>query len=317
MRTLPLLFALAVVSTPLRAATLRPMTTLSAPVVLLGDLFDDAGANAAHVLGPAPRPGQRIVVEAGQLAAIARQFNVDWRPASGADRAILEQPGRPLSREALLPALQAALAGAGAPPDSDIDLAGYDAPLIPLLAHPRATIEQLDFEGGSGRFAATVMIDGPAMQPMPLSISGRIEPTADVAVLLRGLPAGATVRAADVKMARVRVSLLRGEPVHDIADAVGLTLHLPARAGQPLLLTELTRPAAVTKGARVTVEIRAPGLIITEQAVALESGVLGDHVPILNPASHMIVDGEVIGGGRIVVGTGSVPVPADAQVAAR
>ncbi len=64
MRKLPLLLAIVAVITPVRAATLRPMTTLSAPVVLLGDLFDDAGANAARVLGPAPRPGQRIVVEA-------------------------------------------------------------------------------------------------------------------------------------------------------------------------------------------------------------------------------------------------------------
>ena len=61
-------------------ATLRTMTTLHASVVRLSDLFDEAGANADRVLGPGPGAGGRIVVEAAQLGAIARQFGVDWRP---------------------------------------------------------------------------------------------------------------------------------------------------------------------------------------------------------------------------------------------
>ena len=91
------------------AATLRTMTTLHAPVVLLSDLFDDAGANAQRVLGPGPGAGGRIVVEAAQLGAIARQFGVDWRPASSADRAVLDRPGRPLRRDDVLDAVRTAL----------------------------------------------------------------------------------------------------------------------------------------------------------------------------------------------------------------
>ena len=54
------------------------------------------GPKPTRVLGPGPAPGGRIVVEAAQLAAIARQFGVDWRPASPADRAVLDRPGRML-----------------------------------------------------------------------------------------------------------------------------------------------------------------------------------------------------------------------------
>ena len=83
---------LAVLGMPMRpdAATLRTMTSLHAPTVRLSDLFDDAGDKANLVLGPGPAAGARIVVEAPQLAAIARQFGVDWRPASSADRAVLD-----------------------------------------------------------------------------------------------------------------------------------------------------------------------------------------------------------------------------------
>ena len=81
------------------AATLRTTTTLHAAVVRLDDLFDDAGAGADRILGPGPGAGGRIVVEAAQLGAIARQYHVDWRPASSGDRAVLDRPGRPLRRE--------------------------------------------------------------------------------------------------------------------------------------------------------------------------------------------------------------------------
>src|SRR5581483_6479663 len=96
------------------AATLRSVTTLHAPVVRLSDLFDDAGAKADRVLGPGPGAGGRIVVEAAQLGAIARQFGVDWRPASSGDRAVLDRPGRPMRRDDVLDAVRQALVTAGA-----------------------------------------------------------------------------------------------------------------------------------------------------------------------------------------------------------
>ncbi len=75
MRTL-LTVLMLLVCVQTQAASLRTMTTLHGPNVYLRDLFDDAGSNADRVLGPGPDPGGRIVVEAPQLNAIARQFNV-------------------------------------------------------------------------------------------------------------------------------------------------------------------------------------------------------------------------------------------------
>jgi flagella basal body P-ring formation protein FlgA len=107
MKRLPLaILAFCLGGVSAEAATLRPMTTLHAPVVLLSDLFDDAGANAKRVLGPGPGAGGRIVVEAAQLGAIARQFGVDWRSASSADRAVLDRPGRPLRRNEVVDAVR-------------------------------------------------------------------------------------------------------------------------------------------------------------------------------------------------------------------
>src|ERR1700712_539218 len=65
-----------------QAASLRTMTSLHGPAVYLRDLFDDAGSNADRVLGPGPEPGGRIILEAAQLNAIARQYSVAWPSAA-------------------------------------------------------------------------------------------------------------------------------------------------------------------------------------------------------------------------------------------
>src|SRR5271166_5060140 len=143
MRYLPLtLVLIGAAMAQAMAATLRPMTTLSSSLVRLSDLFDDAGPAGARVLGPAPGPGGRIVVEAAQLGAIARQFGVDWRPASSSDRAVLDRPGRPMRREDVLDAVRTALIEGGASADCDVELAGFTAPLVPVEADPRTVVRR-------------------------------------------------------------------------------------------------------------------------------------------------------------------------------
>src|SRR5690349_14875978 len=88
------------------AATLRTYTTLHVSTVRLSDLFDGIDTKADRVLGPGPGPGGRIVVEAAQLGAIARQFGVEWRAGSSADRAVLERLGRPLRRDDVMDAIK-------------------------------------------------------------------------------------------------------------------------------------------------------------------------------------------------------------------
>ena len=137
------------------ASALRPMVTLDAPVVRLEDLFDDLGASGRRVLGPAPAPGSRIVVEAPQLKAIARQFGVDWRAASPSDRVILDRPGRVLPREPMLAAMRTALTGVGAGEDLEIDLGAFQSPMVPPGTAVDIAVEQMDWDGGSGRFTRT------------------------------------------------------------------------------------------------------------------------------------------------------------------
>jgi flagella basal body P-ring formation protein FlgA len=318
MHRTPLILAALAVAAPAHAATLRPLTTLAAPIVRLSDLFDDAGPRADKVLGPGPAPGERIVVEAPQLAAIARQFGVDWRPASPADRAVLDRPGKLLPRETITSALLAALARVGAPAEAELELPGFEAPLVPTEATPAITVEQVDYEGETGRFTAAVLISGPAMAPLRMRLTGQLDAITHVLVPTHRLAPGSVLRRGDLMPATVRASTIRGDVVREPAQALGQAVRHAAAAGQPLPLAELQRPIAVAKGAHVAMEIRMPGLTVIAQGTALDSGALGERIQVLNPGSRMAVEGEIVGIDHVAVALDNVPVPASAaQVATR
>ena len=305
--------AICLVGTTAQSATLRTVTTLRAPTVRLSDLFEDAGANANRVLGPGPGAGGRIVVEAAQLGAIARQFGVDWRPASSADRAVLDRPGRPLQREDVLDALRSALIEGGTSPDCDIELADFSPPLVPFESNPRPVVSDLSYDTNAGRFTAMLSVAGESMEPIYLRLAGKVDDTIEVPVATARLPAGSVLRPEDVHVARVHTSLIHGEVVHRIADAVGMQTKRQIGGGAPLGEAELMRPSMVQKGATVLMMLDSPGIVLTAQGQAMEAGAIGERIRILNPVSHAVIEAEVTGPGRVRVAPSAMPLKVSAR----
>jgi len=307
MRRIALAVLLTAVTAASHAATLRTHTLLHSPDVLLSDLFYDAGPNAQRRLGSAPAAGGSIVVEATQLGAIARQFGVDWRPASSGDRAVLERPGRVMPRDAVVGAVRHALESAGAAAESEVELPGFSPPLVPADADPHLVVTQLDYEADSGRFTAILSVTGKAMEPVNLRIAGRADATVEVPVATARLPVGTVLSAADLRMARMRVSLLHSAVAHSLAEAVGKQLRRPASPGQPLPRTDLVRPALVQRGAVVRMELQAGGLSVAAQGVAMEAAADGERIRVMNTASRAVIEAVVSGPDVVRVLPGTTP----------
>lgn len=300
MRVIPLLAALCA-TLPATAATLRPVTTLHGPSVFLRDLFDDAGPMADRLLGPGPAPGGRIVVGAPQLGAIARQFGVEWQPASTGDRSVLEWPGRTLPREDALTAVRTAVIAAGASSDCQVELPGFVSPIVPSDAAPNTVVSQLDYDPDTGRFTATLSIAGAGMEPIATRISGHVDDTVALPVPTTRLTAGAVLGPEDVHMIRVRTAVVHGEVVRSLDQAIGMQVRRQMPPGQPLALADLSRPSSVQRGATVTMQLEADGLAIVGQGLALESGATGERIRVRNTGSSAVIEAMVIGPGRVRV----------------
>jgi flagella basal body P-ring formation protein FlgA len=296
-----------------QAASLNTVITLQGPRVYLRDLFDDAGVNAARVLGPGPGPGGRIVVEARQLKAIASQYDVDWRPVSSADRAVLEWPGRPLRREEALAAVRTALVARGAAPDCDVVLPGFNPPIVPLSGTTAPVVTQLDYDQEQGRFTATLSVGLEGMDPIATRISGEVADVIALPVAVTRLAAGTVVGTDDLRIARVRVNSVRAEVARDLAAVIGMQLKRQLQSGAPILLAELMQPTQINRGDPVRLQLQVGGLSLIGQGVALESGAAGERIRVRNISSQAVIEAEVVGPGVVRVLPGTVPITAQAR----
>jgi flagella basal body P-ring formation protein FlgA len=85
------------------------------------------------------------------------------------------------------------------------------------------------------------------------------------------------------------------------AEAIGKSLRRSVRAGQPVIVADLTRPEMVIRNQPVTLVYEQPGMVLAIRAMAVESGAEGDVISVMNPQSRRIVQAVVSGQGRVTV----------------
>jgi len=298
---------LLIIPAPTHPAELRPYRQITGPAVRLSDLFDGLGATPDMELGAAPAPGTQITVQAPQLAAIARDFGVDWRPRSGAERSVLERGGITLPYARILEAVRAALNTAGAPADADITLPGFDNPVLPAGSHPAAEISQIAYDPTGANFSATLGITGDGLTPLHLHIAGKAYAMAEVAVLTHHLRPGAVLTAEDISIARLHALLLHGNIPLPPAEAPGLQMRRDMGPGQPITRADVLKHILVAHNAKVRIVLFAAGISLGAEGVALDEGGLGDRIRVQNPSSRAILEADITGANEVRAAPGHTP----------
>ncbi|MCA3338200.1 MAG: flagellar basal body P-ring formation protein FlgA [Roseomonas sp.] len=286
---------------------LRSQSLVEDQVIRISDLFDGT-TRGDVVIGAAPAPGQRYVIEASQLASIARRFNVDWRPTSGAERSVIERPGRALSREAAIEALRAELHPLGLPVDSELELAAFSPPILPLNALPRLSAEGGNYESGSNRFAATLVVMADGMPSVRMRVAGRAIATVQAVVSTRRLAIGDIVKPDDVRLMQLRAERVRPGTAQRLEDVVGMQLRRPIGTELPFMTADLMLPQIIAKNEVVLMVVEGPGISLTTQGRALEAASRGGRLSVMNLSSRNIVEAEAIGPGRVQVRLGAGPI---------
>ena len=214
---------------------------------------------------------------------------------------MLEWPGHPLRTEDVIDAVRLAITAAGSTDDIDIDLGGFTPPIVPAEVATTSTVSQVDYNGSTGRFTATLTVTGEGMNPLDIRIGGLVQEMVEAPVALTRLLPGTVLRADDIRIARVRTSALQNEVARSVDQIVGMLLHRPVAAGHPLRLTDLTRPPLVQRGSTVQIELSSSGLVVSGQAIALDAGAEGDKIRVENMTSHAFLFAQVVGPGQVRV----------------
>jgi flagella basal body P-ring formation protein FlgA len=284
-----------------QAAMLRPFSEITSGTVRLGDLFDQLGSTPDRILGKGPGPGERIAVGAAQLAAIARDFSVDWRPSTGSEQAVIERKGKTLPQSSIADAIRKSLLLQGAPEQSEIAMPASQPVVVPIESPAEANVTQCTYDPASGHFTALISITGRDTPSVEQRLSGTVVPLAAAAVATHRITRGMTITDADFRPTLVRLALLRGAEPALPDEILGLIAKHEIRQGQPLTMLDFARPQIVTRGSVVRMQLLAGGIALSAEGIAKEGGAKGDHIRVENPVSHALVQAEIVDEGEVRV----------------
>ena len=287
------------------AARLRPYVEIVGPVVHLSDLFSGLEAGQDVQLGEAPAPGSQLVIRSAQLNAIADQFGVSWDGSREGMSTTLLRKGHPVDLAGVMPKLHAALSAAGIDAKSIVTLDRFTIPMVDDNAS--VIIEPPELDATRRRFRTVMRATSGADQILALDLTGSIEIAVPVVVPVHGIKTGEVLTEDDLTLATVAESKVPPNAIRRIEEAAGQEARMPLVGAMPIAAAMLKRANLVHKGAPIAIHLAESGIDIAAQGVALESGALDERIPVLNPSSHAVLFGWVIGDSEVRVDPATRP----------
>lgn len=318
--TLATIFALLALALPAAAAddfiaapTLRASITVTADVVRVGDLIDNAGSAALIPVYRSPDLGTTGALPVAQVLSVLRAKQVIGVMTGDIKEVQVTRLARTLASKDLETAVASALErrfGLGEAAnitvtfDRGIADMRLDASNTGAL-QPVAT----RYDARSGRFDVAFEINNDNNPtPTKLRFTGTAIETVEVAVLTRDIDRTELLKSSDVALERRPKTEVTGEPASR-DRTVGMQLRRPMRAGMPIRVADIVKPDFVVRDQTVTIIYQVPGLHLTTRGKAIESGAEGDTVSVLNLQSKRTLTGTVTGRGQVTVQGASQSAP--------
>ena len=108
--------------------------------------------------------------------------------------------------------------------------------------------------------------------------------------------AEADLAPADIPLASLPATALRLR-----GELLGKEVQRALIAGRPVLAASVREPRAVRRGDQVLIAFSGDGIDLTAPGRALQDGILGDQVRVVNLASNRTITAAVAGSGRVTV----------------
>ena len=285
--------------------SLRTAVIVEDNYITLGDLFENAGANAGKKIAYAPAPGKRATFDAKWLFRVASAYKLDWRPFTMNTNSVVERASQVIQRDEIHDALIQALQARGVKSGFELELAAGTMNLH-VAANNAGTvgIEGLTFDAGNGRFVATVAVPANDPAAQRTRVTGKIHKLVSVPVLADNKKRGDVIRASDIQWRDVRASNVRDHVITDDDELIGMAAKNEIKADSAINISQLRRPLLVAKGALVTIELAQGGMSLSAQGKAQEEGSLGDVIKVMNNRSNKIIEAKINGNNRVAVQNG-------------
>ncbi|HEU0118799.1 MAG TPA: flagellar basal body P-ring formation chaperone FlgA [Alphaproteobacteria bacterium] len=287
--------------------TLKAETELNRVTVRLSDVFTNVPQDIDREIAQAPAPGKQVVYDVNVLTRLAQKYRLDWQAQSYADHVTIKEAcvriTADMIREAIIQKVKAS--NIGTQKNAEIDVA-FDAKNlevdIPADQKADFTLNNFDYDQMNKRFR-TDLVTASASGPAAFVVGGRITIKRSLPVLAHRLEGGTTIGEADIDFILVPEGRINGAVLTDARDVIGRELRRDTEGDEILHAQDVMQPRLVKRGTMVTMKIQTPLMQVTAQGRALQDGVVGDTVRLINTQSNRNVEGIVTGPDTVTIHT--------------
>ncbi|MBR9982788.1 MAG: flagellar basal body P-ring formation protein FlgA [Desulfatitalea sp.] len=152
---------------------------------------------------------------------------------------------------------------------------------------------------GAVPFRVQILVDGQTVQRA--SVPTYIEVWQDVLLAAKPLGRNQPITAEDVKIERMNMARVPTSAILDMGQAVGRRANRPIAVNSVLRSDQMDLPPVIRRGDVVQVVAESDTLRITTQAVAQDSGGVGEMIRVMNARSRQNIHAEVVNGQTVRV----------------
>jgi flagellar basal body P-ring formation protein FlgA len=286
------------------APALRANVTVTGDIVRIGDLIEHAGAVADVPIFRAPDLGTRGAVPTERVVEAIRPHQLIGIDTRGISEVIVTRASRTITAQEISACIAKALEsqyGLGEARNITVE---FDRDARALNVEPNISgdlqVLSLSYNRRTSRFDATIDLpSSTALHWQTTHYAGSAIETVDAVTVDHPIEHGEILKASD--LSTVRRPKAEGSVITDTRAAAGLAARHQLRPGQPLREADLMKPALVQRNDVVTIFYEVPGINLTLRGQAQDAGALGDTINVMNTQSKRVLQGVVIGPGRVTV----------------
>ncbi|MBL8631246.1 MAG: flagellar basal body P-ring formation protein FlgA, partial [Rhodospirillaceae bacterium] len=226
--------------TPATAITPLPVQlqtsiTVDDDLIKLSDIFSGIPASADKPITEAPRPGQRIMLTADWLQAVAFNNGIAWSPASRFERASVFRPSQTVQASDIMAAVKSALFKSGVPESYEIKIRTPMSTLaIPANASKAIAVRDVTYDEAAKSFSAQVEVPAGDPNAYFLQLKGDAFPIVSVPVLKQAIVRDTVITADMIQMVEMHDAKTTAETLIDPSMLIGKASKGYLRSGQPL-----------------------------------------------------------------------------------
>lgn len=280
--------------------TLRSDISIIDDIVTLGDLFENAGDVAKIAVFKSPRLGKKGILKSRRIRVAARDHGLNWLNPKYLENIVVVREANTIDLDEISQRIREELSSRyplkAANSKLEISLSTKAVPFVMRAdVDPVFEILKIRYNQRSGRFSVTVSGPLGSAYARRMSYTGRAMEMVEVPVLIATLARGQTIRAHHLEMKKISARYMNGRTVKETADLIGMAARRSLRPNSVIRINDVEKPKLVRKNALISVVYRIGALQIVFRGQALEDGVYGETVRILNPRSRRTIQASVTG----------------------